>query len=383
MIKNEFDSFLESLYNNRTVTNPTKLTRQDLADNGIVIYGMGFHGKLVLESLLLQGITPDWIIDKNPNIVGSLIENIAVRDLDSLNDINKQYILISSSYVNEMIDECVRHNARNYILPYSLTDICYIPGEFGVSGNIRQHFEQIKKVHALLKDAASKKVFRNFIEFHLTFKPNSFDDHDPNVYFPFDLTQMIDYSFFVDAGAYTGDTLRAWLEHYKPEQKSGDYSYYAFEPCSDQFAELTSTIESLPQKIQKNIFPLKMALGDKEATFPISGSGLGAYINENYDRKSNVAEEAVIKRIDDLFADRKPTIIKADVEGFEKRLLEGALSVIKNSRPTLALSVYHRYEDIFKIPLIIDDLNCGYDFYMRQHLPIYADTVCYAIPKKS
>ncbi|MDR1050436.1 MAG: FkbM family methyltransferase [Deltaproteobacteria bacterium] len=381
MLKDEFDSYLNSLYNNRTITNTSKLTRQDLTDNGIVIYGFGRQGKVVLEALLLQGITPEWIIDKNPKIVGSQIENISIRGADSLSKIKKQYVVLSSAYVNEMIAECEAHNVGNYILPYSLTNICYTTGEFGVSGDAGQWLEKIKKAHALLKDDASRKIFRNFIAFHLTFKAHCFDDYDPNIYFPVDLAPMIDYGFFIDVGAYAGDTLSAWVEHYKPEKRNDGYSYYAFEPCSDQFAELTSTIEALPEKTRKNIYPFKMALGDKDATFSISGSGLSAFINVNYDRESTVAEEAVIKRIDDLFADKKPTIIKADVEGFETRLLEGALSVIKRSRPTLALSVYHRFEDIFEIPLLIDGLNCGYDFYMRHHTPVYGETVCYAIPK--
>ena len=74
-------------------------------------------------------------------------------------------------------------------------------------------------------------------------------------------------------------------------------------------------------------------------------------------------------------------MIKADVEGSELALLEGALATIKRCRPSLAISIYHKPADFYELPLWIHNLNLGYKLYMRHYHPVFSDTVCYALPE--
>lgn len=65
--------------------------------------------------------------------------------------------------------------------------------------------------------------------------------------------------------------------------------------------------------------------------------------------------------LDDLFADgEKPTFIKADIEGFETKLLLGAEGLLRSARGlSLALCTYHRQSDYDDLSVILTRYNCA------------------------
>jgi FkbM family methyltransferase len=227
----------------------------------------------------------------------------------------------------------------------------------------------------------SQDILKSFISFYLSFKLTLADYYDPDTYFPKDLADRIDYGHFVDAGAYTGDTLADWIKRYKPQEKGTPYSYYAYEPCLEQFDKLQDYVKTLPADFQKNIKIKKIALGDKEETLTLSGSGPGASLLLTRG-PVGIKETVLVKTLDELLSGQSPTFIKADVEGFEIPVLEGARATIMRYRPTLAFSVYHKCSDIWEIPIWVRNLGCDYKLYFRHHLKDYGETVLYAIANK-
>ena len=61
------------------------------------------------------------------------------------------------------------------------------------------------------------------------------------------------------------------------------------------------------------------------------------------------------------------TLIKMDIEGAEQSALKGCLRHIEEDQPKLALSVYHNFEDIWKLAKMVDETTPGYRFYLRYH----------------
>lgn len=55
-------------------------------------------------------------------------------------------------------------------------------------------------------------------------------------------------------------------------------------------------------------------------------------------------------------------LIKVDIEGFEQKFLEGARKTIEKFKPSMLLSIYHNYNDFFKIKPMIESWNLGYKF---------------------
>jgi len=70
--------------------------------------------------------------------------------------------------------------------------------------------------------------------------------------------------------------------------------------------------------------------------------------------------------------------IKMDIEGAEVPALQGALETIRTFHPKLAICVYHKQDDLFKIPLLIRDIDPGYSFYLGHYTIHREETVLYA-----
>lgn len=70
--------------------------------------------------------------------------------------------------------------------------------------------------------------------------------------------------------------------------------------------------------------------------------------------------------------------IKMDVEGAELGALIGATGVIRAFKPRLAISGYHKPEDLWEIPQKLKDLNPRYELTFGHHSPVHWESVFYA-----
>jgi hypothetical protein len=77
-------------------------------------------------------------------------------------------------------------------------------------------------------------------------------------------------------------------------------------------------------------------------------------------------------------AGRRATSSRWTSEGSELSALKGAETSIRRWRPKLAISLYHRPEDFFSIPLRIDSLSVGYNFFLDHYSIHNEETVLYA-----
>jgi FkbM family methyltransferase len=73
--------------------------------------------------------------------------------------------------------------------------------------------------------------------------------------------------------------------------------------------------------------------------------------------------------------------IKMDIEGAELRALSGASSVLREFRPRLAISGYHKPEDLWEIPAKLKSLHPGYEITFGHHTPIFWESVFYAVDR--
>ena len=83
--------------------------------------------------------------------------------------------------------------------------------------------------------------------------------------------------------------------------------------------------------------------------------------------------------LDDVLINEKITFIKMDIEGAEKEALEGAKKIIRKYKPKLAISLYHRKEDITDLPALVLDICSDYKLYIRNYTFSWPETVLYAV----
>lgn len=99
---------------------------------------------------------------------------------------------------------------------------------------------------------------------------------------------------------------------------------------------------------------------------------------------SKIAEDGddlveVVKLDDVIPLNEKITFIKMDIEGAEYEALIGAKKIIEEQKPKLAISVYHKPEDIVDISSLILSFNKDYRLYLRHYSLSDFETVLYAI----
>ncbi|MBU1628432.1 FkbM family methyltransferase [bacterium] len=81
--------------------------------------------------------------------------------------------------------------------------------------------------------------------------------------------------------------------------------------------------------------------------------------------------------LDSYLAGRPATFIKADVEGMELAMLHGAKETIRQHKPKMALSIYHNPAHLFEIAEYVNGLVPEYCMAVRQHSPVFAESVLY------
>jgi FkbM family methyltransferase len=94
---------------------------------------------------------------------------------------------------------------------------------------------------------------------------------------------------------------------------------------------------------------------------------------------NNGAESIDVVSIDEFLDGKKATLIKMDIEGAELEALKGAQKTIEKFRPKLAVCLYHKPEDILKIPHYILGLIPDYKLYIRHYSSTENENVLFAV----
>jgi hypothetical protein len=91
--------------------------------------------------------------------------------------------------------------------------------------------------------------------------------------------------------------------------------------------------------------------------------------------------EVAVKKLDDIWEEVNPTLLKMDIEGAELSALQGAYKIIQQHLPLLCICLYHKNNDIIDIPRWLHDNFPQYYLYLRKHAHCYAsELVLYALP---
>lgn len=84
--------------------------------------------------------------------------------------------------------------------------------------------------------------------------------------------------------------------------------------------------------------------------------------------------------LDSWLGDRPMTFLRLDIEGAEREALASARHTAARDRPTFALSVYHRPDDMLVIPEFVAQVAPEHVWYLRHHSIYPVETVFYGVP---
>ena len=194
---------------------------------------------------------------------------------------------------------------------------------------------------------------------------------DERQYFDEDIVQLQDGEAFVDAGSLDLGTTRIFMEKMKQKGCAVE-KVWAFEPDDSNYCDCE---KALIEKGMEKVELMKMGLWCRNTNLAFQCDELaGSHIVESDEGGTQVKVVAL-----DSCVQEKVTFIKMDIEGAEYEALKGAERLIRKYKPKLAVSIYHKPEDIWEIPGVILNIHPGYKLYLRHYSIAAAETVVYAI----
>ncbi len=223
----------------------------------------------------------------------------------------------------------------------------------------RQHEDEIERAYSLLADESSKEIYKNVILYKLSGNISYLFDAETDKSESYSLLGASKFKAAADLGAYNGDTVRELFE-YAPDIKK----IYAFEPDMRSFKKLSAYCESYEGDC--TLVPINAAAWSKCETLIFGdegnrNSGLFAPL------KTARQKEVAALSLDSVINGAPLDYIKYDVEGAERDAIAGSADTIIKYSPALLISAYHRSEDIFSLPLLINKINPSYTLYYRRY----------------
>ena len=197
----------------------------------------------------------------------------------------------------------------------------------------------------------------------------------------FDLPEMenrrLASECFIDAGSFDGRTSSLFYKWCQKNINSKEINIWAFEPDKNNLEKCKKTLALLKQEKNRRVEYQVIQKGLWDSTGTISFSS----VQNGTSKITNTGEDQIfVDRLDKMIPkDEEVTFVKMDLEGSEYKALLGAEEIIKKYKPKLAISIYHKPEDIWELPELVLSMNPQYKLYLGHYSTAAAETVLYAL----
>lgn len=330
----------------------------------VFIYGMGDGALKIMNVLEKYGIAVSGFFASDEFVRGHYFCGHLVHKLSDIeNSIDDFIIVLAFAAGYQSLYDRIKNIAKHYTL--FAPDVPVVGDGLFTYDYCLEHSEEIQNVYDMLADEESRQAFADVINFKISGKIDYLDrctSPKSDVYQ--NIIKPSDNEIYIDLGAYNGDTVQEFIEY------AGNYTQIiAVEPDRKNFKKLIRNTEHL-----ENFKAFNAAAWNKNSSVKFSSKhGRQSAVDSNGDMLESVC-------VDGILNGEKATIIKMDIEGAEYEAIKGAENTIKKFSPSLMISLYHRNEDMFKLPLLIKSINPDYKFFIRHQLYIPAwETNLYCI----
>ena len=346
-------------------TKEQELVKLFISDSKTKKYILGINKltKSVLKFIEVDGIIDDF----------TRVQRSRKKEIFKIEDVPKDALILwtatgSPLEVKQRLDKMGFANISYLSLcKYSSFDLVHPPFIMDFKNDFLDNKEHYSCVFDLLADDKSKDIFKKIINFKISFDyayMEGFTNDHEGQYFDKELIPEIKNINFLDGGGYVGDTASEVIKNYPNFNK-----IWLIEPIPEN-------IRIAKRELGKyeNIEFLTCGVSDKKETL---------YFNEEksfsaiYGKGTQSVE---VDTIDNIVKERVD-FIKLDIEGAEQDAIDGAKLTIKKYKPILAICIYHKAEDWYKIPKKVLEIESSYDVYLRHYMEGIFETVMYFIPQ--
>ena len=367
-------------------------------NNKLVLYGAGRFGVFAALVLSARGCAPCCFCDKNISDGVEPITGLPIISPEKLKSGYSDAQIIITAFTQKVIDtiwadlNAAGIDKSRVSQFYSLQDACLQNKE--LINYIARHgfrFQSITTLSSILKDRlqiTDEIIKVDDIYFYYDIRaPGSFkiiadvflcyfaglphtrenvgiiesicgnhaylldDENTPMMINPNDVV--------IDAGALYGEFSLLAAKVFNAE-------VYAFEPSSSNYEKLLKTIAL--NDCGDRIHAVMAGLGNCSAQLRF----LNNLTNSAGSKISNQGDELVsVTTVDGFVAENnlsRVDFIKADIEGYEREMLKGAVKTLRELAPKLSLCTYHLNDDPVMLRALISKANPAYKFEQRRNI---------------
>jgi FkbM family methyltransferase len=328
------------------------------------VFGINEYAEAVARIADIDGFIDDYT--KAATWMGKPVYKLASVAPDSL-----VISCVTASFPVSALVNLQRAGIRQYADYFALADgsggrLPQVTAIAEARDDYRDHAADYQWVRQCFCDEPSRDILDRLMNFRLSgdLQPMSVFEYaaDRQYFEPF--LGLRTGEVFVDGGGFDGSTSREFAN-----RCPGYKAIHLFEPSDRMLAVARNNLADLARV---TYHPL--GLYDRAATLSFdASSGSASRITENG------TESIEVGRMDDA-VNEAVSFIKLDLEGAEQAALKGASDHILADHPKLAIAVYHRPEDFWKIPRYILGLRDDYKLYLRHYTEGWTETVMFFIP---
>lgn len=318
----------------------------------ILIYGTGDGCEKVLDAFKKHDIKCSGIFSSDDFAKERKFRGFDVMSLSQAESRHEKFA-VASAFGTSLpeIMKRIEALAQRHTLVFPSTSV--IGDEMFSKEGFLERFDDAQKVYGMLADEMSRQVFKAVTAFKITgdisfLKPafSSPDEAFENI------LRLGGSEIYVDAGAYTGDTIAEFLC-----RTHGAYErIYALEPNRKNFRKCLKNTIALD-----NISLCNSPAWSHDCYLNFtSGAGRQQQVSDN-------GTSVWARSIDSLLDGRRATYIKYDVEGADAEAIRGSRETIRKYSPKICTALYHRAYDMLDIPLLIRKYLPKSRYYIRQY----------------
>lgn len=320
-------------------------------DRPILIYGMGNGADKIITQLTKRNIPIADFFASDGFVRGQVFHGKTVLSAgEACRHYPNAIILLAFGSARDDVLENVNRIRQTHTL--LVPDVPVFGTTLFDETFYRTNAHHFNAARALFCDERSQKLFDDLISFKLSGNPDFLRDTTPLSETIIECLHPASYRYCLDLGAYVGDTAELMIKLFPNLE-----TVHAWEPDPKTFIKLERFAASNPR-----VKPYRLASLDYtgEVNFAISGNR-----NAGIDAPGKTAS-VFCGAVDDIMKNAPLDFIKIDVEGAERPTLVGSVCTIREKRPDLLISLYHRSEDLFDLPLYLHSICPDYKFYLRR-----------------
>jgi len=326
-------------------------------DKTVVMYGMGNGADKILKVCESYGIEIADFFASDGFVRGHKFHEKTVLSYSQVKEkYGKDNIIVLLSFGSSLSDviELIKRVASECELYAPDVPVC---GEKLFTKEFFDlHNDEILKAREVFADERSKQIYDEIINYKLTGDITHLFAAESDREEQFRLLEAERFQSYADLGAYNGDTLREMLDLCSELKEA-----YAFEPDIKNYKKLCAYCDTLPDSVSVTAVNAAAWSEDTILSFSAEGNRNSGVFSSN-----KKFREVDGRTLDSVLCGKSVDYIKYDVEGAEYEALKGSDITIKNCAPRMLISLYHRSEDIFRLPLYVSESYPKYKLYLRR-----------------